>query len=220
MLYIIKLKNILKSNYIYVILLISIFYSYIYTNNKYIRSKYSISSTNIKGTIKDIKYKDTYIEIYIDDLIINYYGKEKYYIGDKVYIEGIFNIPNEKSNTYLFNYKKYLYSKKIHYIVKIKDIKKIGYSNNILYKIKRNIYNKINNSGSSEYLNLFILGNNNYIDDNILESYRNNGISHLFSISGMHISIFTSVLLFILNKIIKNKKIIFIILFILLFIYN
>ena len=217
--YLIRLKDILKYNYIYIILLISLIYSYLYIKNGFIRSKYNINSSSIKGIISNIKYKDKYKEIYIDDLIIYYYGNESLNIGDIVYIDGVFSIPSKNSNFYLFNYKNYLYSKKIHYIVKVKKIKKIGVTKNFFYSLKKNIYLKIQKSGSLEYLNLFILGNNDYIDEKVLSSYSNNGIIHLFSISGMHISIFTAVILFICNKFIKNKMIVFIFMLLFLFFY-
>ena len=171
--FIIKLNQILKYNIAYIFLFICLIYTYNYVKNCYIRSKYSINSNELSGVIKNIKYKDKYTELYVDDLIINYYGDNNYYIGDIVYVKGT----------------------------------------------KRKIYLKVNNSGSYEYLNLFILGNNNYIDNYILESYRKNGISHLFSISGMHISIFTSVILLILKRIIKNNKLILFILFVILIFY-
>ena len=217
--FIIKLKKILKCNIAYIVLFICLTYTFIYVKNNFIRTKYSTNSNELSGVIKKIKYKEKYTELYIDDLIINYYGKNNYYIGDIVYIEGTFNIPNENTNFNLFNYKNYLYSNDIHYIVNANKIENNSISNNIFYKLKRNLYFKINNSGSYEYLNLFILGNNDYIDNKILESYRKNGISHLFSISGMHISIFTSIILFILKRFIKNNKIIFFIILIILVFY-
>ena len=217
--FIIKLNQILKYNIAYIFLFICLIYTYNYVKNCYIRSKYSINSNELSGVIKNIKYKDKYTELYVDDLIINYYGDNDYYIGDIVYVKGTFIIPNDNTNFNLFSYKKYLYSNNIHYIVKINKIEKIKTSSNLFYSIKRKIYLKVNNSGSYEYLNLFILGNNNYIDNYILESYRKNGISHLFSISGMHISIFTSVILLILKRIIKNNKLILFILFVILIFY-
>ena len=68
------------------------------------------------------------------------------------------------------------------------------------------------------YLQLFILGENN-LDSDIKESYQFNGISHLFAVSGMHISLFTSFLQNLLNRIIKNKKFNFVIIFIFLCFY-
>ena len=57
----------------------------------------------------------------------------------------------------------------------------------------------------------------------IKESYRINGISHLFSVSGMHINFFVSIIYLYLNKITYNKRIkylitnIFIITYLILF---
>ena len=57
----------------------------------------------------------------------------------------------------------------------------------------------------------------------IKESYRINGISHLFSVSGMHINFFVSIIYLYLNKITYNKRIkylitnIFIIIYLILF---
>ena len=59
---------------------------------------------------------------------------------------------------------------------------------------------KINSNINKNYLYTFILGNDDFIDDDVIESYRVNGISHLFSLSGMHISIFTMVILKIFDK--------------------
>jgi len=43
------------------------------------------------------------------------------------------------------------------------------------------------------------------VDENIIESYRQNGISHLFSISGMHISLFASIILYVLKRVSYNN---------------
>jgi competence protein ComEC len=44
------------------------------------------------------------------------------------------------------------------------------------------------------------LGDTRYLDDNIKGNYQSLGISHLFSISGMHISILTFIIMFIFKK--------------------
>ena len=102
------------------------------------------------------------------------------------------------------------------YTYKIEDIeiKKIicmEYGKNavcILYRIKNTFIKRISNiKKTSNYLKTFILGDTNLIDTEVFKSYQINGISHLFSISGMHISLFSTILLFILNKLFHNKKI-------------
>ena len=76
----------------------------------------------------------------------------------------------------------------------------------ILYKIKNIVINKIKYLKGSEYLSAFILGDTSEIKSNIMDSFRINGINHLFSISGMHIGLLSSILLFLLNKIKKSDK--------------
>ena len=133
-------------------------------------------------------------------------------------IEGSFSIPNSIENFNLFNYKNYLLSKKIHYIVQTKKVTIVDKKTNIFYFLKNKIYDYINNKKSNTYLKSFILGDTSLIDDKIMESYKNNGIIHLFSISGMHISIFAAFLLYVLKRIIKSDYIIHIVTcFILLF---
>ena len=57
--------------------------------------------------------------------------------------------------------------------------------------------------GNNPYLNTFILGDKTYINDNVIKSYQENGISHLFAISGMHISLLSTIIL----RILKSLKI-------------
>ena len=65
----------------------------------------------------------------------------------------------------------------------------------------------------------FILGNSKELDENILKSYRLNGVSHLLAISGMHITLISGLLLYTLNIISKQKKLNYLITILILFIY-
>ena len=85
-------------------------------------------------------------------------------------------------------------------------IEKLSNNTNIIYYLKNNISSRIDDIyKENEYIKIFILGDNSEIDEKIIESYRQNGVSHLFSISGMHISLFASIILFILKKISYNN---------------
>ena len=107
-------------------------------------------------------------------------------------------------------------SKNTYYSMNIDNIRLIEKNNNIFYKIKTYLVERISNIKCSEYLNTFILGDSSYISDNVLESYRTNGISHLFSVSGMHITLLSCLILYILNKVKKrNINYLFVILFLL-----
>jgi len=124
--------------------------------------------------------------------------------GKKVILNGTLTIPDENVIPDTFNYRRYLYYNDIHYILNVSDIKKIK-PENFFYKIKNRIYTYLKNLKYSEYFLAFVLGNTKEYD---LTSLRANGISHLFAVSGMHISLFVSVLGYLLKKCKKSKDII------------
>lgn len=212
-----KLKIILLFSFIILIPL-----SFIYNS----KSKYS-NETEIKGIVNSYKIdgNELKIELLAKEKIIAYYyfkteeEKNSFTInlGDEVLLEGNLKEPSNNTNFNLFNYKKYLLSKKIHYLFYI-DKYEINSNTKIRYKIKNLINKQILKSKNSDYLLLFLLGDNN-IDEEVKESYKTNGISHLFAISGLHITIFIFLLSFILNIFLKNKKINFLLISLFLLFY-
>ena len=187
------------------ILFIIFIISYVYIFNKCLIYKphYKEGKNIIYGTIIDIKISDK-TEIILkakDKIKVISYDKLNYKIGDYVKIEGVLEIPSNNTIFNLFNYKKYLLSEKIFFICEIENIKLIKNSNNIIYKIKNSIYERIDNLKSKEYIKTFILADKSGLDD-IQTIYQENGVSHLLAISGMHISLIA----LILSKIIKFKN--------------
>ena len=169
-------------------------------------SNYNIKQNELIGTIIDIHYKEDQYKILVkakEKVIINYYSKKeiKLQLGDKIKVIGEFTIPESNKTKYLFNYKKYLNRKNIFYILKANSIKKISNNKNIYYHIKNII---INNIGNDPYLNTFLIGDKTFINDNVLRSYQENGIGHLFALSGMHIALLVG----LLSKILKKLKLI------------
>ena len=197
-----KLRKILLCDYIYIILLIIVVLISIIRLN--IKPKLYYDNTNIiTGIITNIIQKDNKYSLTIK-------GKEKvlgiFYsnkninlnIGDKVEVIGEIYKPNSNTNINTFNYKKYLNNKNIYHLINISSINKIKSNRNILYKLKTIILKRINNN---KYLSTFILGDKSYLSNEVKYSYQENGISHLFAISGMHITLLSSILLKLLNKI-------------------
>lgn len=196
-----KLKIILLFSLI-VILGIRIYLVYNYS------SIYSNGYISLKGVVTNIKYDNDITTITIkekENILVKYYNHIELEIGDRINIYGEFKDPEVNKVFNLFNYKKYLLSKKIYKVLTAESITIIGRDNNILYKTK-NLINKRLNSINNSYLYTLILADNR-IDDKIYESYQINGIVHLFSISGMHINFFSLILLKIFNKIFNNKRI-------------
>ena len=193
------LKNILKLKVLIPVCILLLSISFFYSK----KSIYS-NETKVYGYIKSYKVVNDYVTFYLsskEDLVCTYKSSSfNYNLGDYVLLEGSLELPSNNTIFNLFNYKKYLKYEGINYIFNVSSITKLKDNKNIFYGVKNNIMKKINSNINKNYLYTFILGNDDFIDDDVKESYRVNGISHLFSLSGMHISIFTMVILKIFNK--------------------
>ena len=218
-----QLKNILQYKYILLLFLI-ILISIIRTKD-IDKSIYNINDNKFYGIVETYEYKDTYITFTIkgkEKLKCNYYLKsnEKINInyGDKLYLTG--NLKKPKNNTIpnTFNYKKYLNNNNIYYILEVDKINKQISSKTIIYIIKNKIQTRLNKYDTKGYLNAFIIGNKNNIDTETYTNYSKNGIIHIFSISGMHISLMATIILNILNKLKKSdKNVLFVIVFLIIY---
>ena len=218
--YLIKLKNLLRYKY-FILLSLIICLCFIRNNNN---SIYKINDTNFYGVVNDYQYKDNYISLVLngkEKLKCNYYldNNEKFDInyGDTLYLKGKLKKPNNNTIPNTFNYKKYLEHNDIYYILEIEKINKQVRTNNIIYKIKNIIKSRIDMYDKTGYLNAFILGNKNNIDNNTYSNYSKNGIIHIFSISGMHISFLASIILSLLNRINKSSKNVVVVIMFLIF---
>ena len=164
---------------------------------------YKEENKKIKGKITNIiKYEEKTIIDVDRKYRVTLYKKANYNLGDYVLLEGVFKTPSNNTVFNLFNYRKYLLSKKIKMISDDVKITVINKNKNVFYKIKNNIIKKVSSLKSEKYLRTFILADSSKIEENIKQGYRNIGISHLFAISGMHVGIF----LFFINKFLGKYK--------------
>lgn len=209
-----KLRIILLCDYLYYILFFITCIFLLININKKIDVPI-LTNNSYELIINDYKINDKTITIYFDNIIGKYYVdndekvkefKDNYSFGDKIYIEGEISVPNNNTIPNNFNYKDYLYHKYIYYIIKIDKIKMISKNDNIFLNIKNSIYKRIDTIKYNDYLYAFILGKSYYIDSEVLNNYKINGITHLFALSGLHVSMFSSIILFILKKIKLSKK--------------
>lgn len=225
-----RLRHILQSKHLIKIITIIIFIiTLLYTNYYPFKSKYAKDDKEFIGIVTKYEVKEDKITIEIkakEKLLITYKYQDKEFnnlsYGDKIKVKGTLITPSKNTNQNTFNYQKYLYYKKIYYLVKATSINKIANNHNYLYTIKNTLYQKIDKLKSSNYIKTLLFCDNT-LSKEIKESYRINGISHLFSVSGMHINFFVSIIYLYLNKITYNKRIkylitnIFIITYLILF---
>ncbi len=215
-----KLRTILQYNWLfYLLFLIAIIYSIVVVSLPK-ESIYSLNDTVFNCIITDIYVDGNYLNLKLDGkekLQASYYfssylEKEKflneYELGDYIYIEGNLKEASNNTNPNLFNYKKYLYYNDIYYLLEIDSYSKVKDNDNILYALKNMISNRIEKiDKSSHYLKALILGDDRYINKDIVNIYQDIGISHLFAISGTHITVFAGLLLFFFKRIRMEEKI-------------
>lgn len=208
-------------------LILLIFYNlYIYKKSKYlfkitlviliiISSLFILSKIIVKdkgyekysGIVIKVEEKERYNKLTIrnmfEKVIVYDYSFTEVEISDKVYIEGSNSKIESNSNEYEFNYYNYLMSTTTVSIIKgnICDVEeKIN-----LYTFKKYIYRYLEyfEVESKAYIKALVFGDNTLISEDSKEKIQINGISHLFAISGLHISL----LITILETIFKRLKV-------------
>ncbi len=209
------------------VIIVTILYVFIVTNNKLYKTYYSKNTKIVMGSVLNYQIDGNQLKLEVkakEKLLVNYYLKSKdefsnLKLGDYIKVEGDFNIPSVNRNFNTFNYQNYLLSKKIYWTVNAVKIEKIKDNDSFLYNVKNKIITKISKSKNSDYLKTFILGDTSSIENDVLNSYQANGISHLLAISGMHITLLSTIILLVLNKLNKNESINYIITILFLIFY-
>lgn len=207
-----RLKILLQSNVLYIILFIFlILFVYYKTIYKSYDSLYEGNEIEITGYITDYKITDTKLSLTVladEKIIINYYFAENDEIdlsnlyGKKVTAYGEIYEASGSSIPNTFNYKKYLYNNEIYYLFSA-DYLSLETGD---FNLKNNLVNRVSNLKSGSYLMLFILGDKSYLSSDVYTAYQENGIAHLLAISGLHISLFIVLLEKIFKDIKKNAR--------------
>ena len=209
-----NLKLLLRCNILFIILfLFAIIYVFIFTVFIKYESKYVGSETKINGKIDEYSINGNKLQMEIsgkEKIIATYYintEEEKEYllktigIGKSIYLSGSLNNPINNTIPNNFNYKNYLYNKKIFYLFDIASYEIID-DNNFIDKIKDYLYKRAYSLDNNEYLLVLVLGDKSLISSDIYNNYQTNGTSHLLAISGSHVA----VLLAVFNVFLKRLK--------------
>mgnify|MGYP004617216691 FL=1 len=155
-----------------------------------------------------------------EKVLVNYYSDINISYGDYIYVYGVFKKPKENGNFNLFNYKRYLLSNKINYVVTASKITVIKKNDNVFYTLKNNLLRKIENANKSKgYILAFLYADKSLIEKDVYTKYQKIGVSHLFAVSGMHVSLISIVLLKLLNKIKERKRYIIVSIFLSIYLF-
>lgn len=201
-----RLRKILLCNYLYyLIFLLSVIYTAIFINIKH-EFKLNLNSKILIGRVESISLSENKLSLIVknkEKVKATYYLTNKdeihlinqIHLGDKVRLEGEFSLPLTNKDEYSFDYERYLKTKKIYYLFKIEKLSVISSSKNIFLHIKEFVINRC----KDKYLKVFVLGDKSSLDSSVVRTYQDLGISHLFAISGMHVSLLSTMLLKLLK---------------------
>lgn len=154
-------------------------------NGKY---RYVLKNVNLKYGNKNKKFKK---------IMATGLTGERIKCGSKLMIKGKLNSFKPNTNFGEFNYKLYNFNHNIYY--EIKNCKLCQCSNNynhikeFFYNIKSDISEKLtladssNNKITSSFIKTIVLSQKQDMDMEIKALYQRNGVSHILSISGLHI---------------------------------
>lgn len=124
-------------------------------------------------------------------------GLELY--GREVKVHGSIKIPTSARNPGCFDYKRYLMTKKITYVMKANDISEISNDEqSFIWIVRRSIYRKKDQfarkvSGNRSEIYGFIkgvaFGDTSDIDDDTIKEFRENTTAHVLAVSGLHVGV-------------------------------
>lgn len=208
-------KAILQSNRFYfgilLITFIVVFVSFFVPR----KSEHSLGAVTIEGKVIDYKIDGNFLSMIVEaqEKVQTFYyfqteEKKLYFLehlgyGTTVKVEGIMESPESNSIPNTFNYQEYLYYQNITRILNA-DFIEITEKAHGIYVFKNSLYQYLYHKKYGDYLLAMVLGNTDYLDHSMV---RQNGISHLFAISGMQITLFAKILSKLLKRFGSKKEI-------------
>ncbi|HEY0091899.1 MAG TPA: ComEC/Rec2 family competence protein, partial [Flavobacterium sp.] len=139
--------------------------------------------------------------------------KSDYTIGTVLYFTGEVIRLREPLNPNQFDYRKYLENKSVYAQAKVKNAIHFGYVKDIWYYsdvVRSRMIENLRKSGFSKnelaVITALILGQQQEISAEILQSYQYAGAIHILSVSGLHVGFILVFLNFILKGVPNNRS--------------
>ena len=148
---------------------------------------YKIFIKNVYAKFNDTKCRTTNGIIYAD---------EKFHKGDMIEIHGNAKLFDSADNPGEFDLRRYYETLKIYYRIYPDKINQLKSNTNPVYNLAEQIsdrldgtFYKITDDASASVFSAMLLGNKDYLDEEISDLFSTCGIGHILAISGLHISL-------------------------------
>lgn len=152
------------------------------------------------GTVKETEHQTQLSEqivlfYYIETLAEKEWWQAQETI-DVIHVQGALSAPENNRNQYQFNYKNFLFGKRIHWILNAEQIHLTELEKNTLWesvsvaKLKRVLLQHIDvhvTPKVGNYMKTLLLGDVGAFETELLQDFKDLGLLHLLSISGLHI---------------------------------
>ncbi|WP_339063784.1 ComEC/Rec2 family competence protein [Tepidibacillus marianensis] len=191
----------------------------------YIDTKPVRDGNQVKFTIQPISYEWGRKEYTIDSdekmMVSLYLNKEKekeqinqWNDGMGILLYGKLNNPSPARNPGLFDYQKYLATRNIYWQIIVNDIPRVQVVNrwtfsHLLTSARERLaepFDAYLSSPQSGFMKSLILGDRQDLSNDIQDDFSTLGLSHLIAISGLHLTVFTLILFWLLSKLGMTKE--------------
>lgn len=178
--------------------------------DKYVKIPFNIEVIQFKNTWHFSK-GECIIYLKKDSLI-------KYHLGQRLHVNAVFGALNEPKNINEFNYKSFLENKNINHVVYAQKQRVQVLSNNTNLSafnfglfIKQKVVDVLRNSGLTQQAfsicTALLVGYDDEIENDVMQSFAHSGTLHVLSVSGMHTGLIFGLIVWIFSIFDKYENI-------------
>lgn len=201
--------------------LLGIFITSLRSNNSQLKD-YINQEIKLRGNIVEIRdiFEDR--ERYVvkvdgsEKIILNIIGQAELSLGDEIIFNAVLKEPATNTNPKLYNYKLNLLGDNIFTTATIKEYQIIDAEpkTNALLTMRESFVEKVEdiydtylNEQNSSVMKGIVLGKYSYLEEDTINRFRDLGLAHIISVSGLHIGVITGLLIKIFSFLRFDRKI-------------
>ncbi len=146
--------------------------------------------------------------------------------GSRIHVKGILELPQSGKNPGGFDYRRYLRSRKIRWVMSVgyghfqNEVGKVNRVEAGIFQFKQKGIAMLQETFSEEECGLLIgmlFGDKNFMEDTLYESFQRNGTAHILAVSGIHVHLLYLYINRFLSKGTKKKRSVITLLFLLFY---